>query len=138
MSLTPYQKDVYAGKICPYCKSETSPHTETFVYGKEYRGRMVICCKNYPNCDAYVGTHENGEALGRLAKKELRQVRNATHKAFDVIWVNNKYCDRDTAYEWLSDQLGVPLEYTHIGMFNEETCRKAIKLCSGVSEKDFK
>lgn len=30
------------------------------------------------------------------------------------------------AYKWLSDQLGLPPEYTHIGMFNPETCAKVV------------
>lgn len=33
---------------------------------------------------------------------------------------------RREAYKWLSDQLGLPPEYTHIGMFNPETCAKVV------------
>lgn len=126
MSLTPYQEDVYAGKICPYCKSETKRATETFIYGREYKGRMMICCKNFPHCDSYVGTHEDdGTALGRLADKSLRQYKKVTHDAFDRIWME-KHCERKEAYEHLSNALEIPFEYTHIGMFNIETCKKAI------------
>ena len=37
--------------------------------------------------------------------------------------------NRHQAYKWLSDQLGIPPEYTHIGMFKKETCQKVVKLC---------
>lgn len=33
---------------------------------------------------------------------------------------------RSEAYKWLSEQLGLPTEYTHIGMFNPETCAKVV------------
>ena len=128
--LTPYQEDVFAGKICPYCKSETKRATETFVYGREYKGNMVICCINFPTCDSYVGTHkEDGTALGRLANKLLRQHKKVAHDWFDRLWREQWY-DRDEAYDWLSEQIGTPRDYTHIGMFNIKTCKKVIQVCT--------
>lgn len=129
MKLTAYQEDVYAGKICPYCKSKTKVVDEEYIYGKKYKGRSMICCVRFPECDSYVGTHEDdGSSLGRLANNELRQYKKRAHEWFDKIWLD-KHMDRTTAYEWLADEIGTPDAYTHIGMFNIETCRKVIQVC---------
>ena len=130
MNLTPYQEDVYAGKICPYCKSPTKTVTEEHIYGRSYNGKSMICCVNFPSCDSYVGTHEeDGSALGRLADNQLRQYKKVTHSWFDRIW-KEKWMSRSEAYDWLSDELGTPRDYTHIGMFNVATCKKAIEKCT--------
>lgn len=65
MELTPFHKDVVHAKVCPYCKSSTKIISETEVYGREYKGRKLIACINFPKCDSYVGTHDDGTALGR-------------------------------------------------------------------------
>ena len=121
-SLTPYQIDVFHGKICPYCKSGTKMLSELQVYGKTYNNRIIIACKNYPNCDSYVGTHENGMPLGRLAKQSLRVAKKEAHRHFDKIW-KRRFMKRGELYELLSDYLGIPQDYTHIGMFSLQTCR---------------
>lgn len=126
MELTAYHKDVYSAKICPYCKSSTEVVSETDVYGREYKGRAMIRCRNYMVCDAYVGTHDNGEPLGRLANKELRNAKKKAHSYFDPIW-QEKYMDRTKLYEDLADYLGLPDKYTHIGMFNKKTCDRVIQ-----------
>ena len=123
--LTPYQEDVYAGSICPYCKSGTKRATETFIYGREYKRRMMICCKNFPHCNSYVGTDDEGITLGRLANKTLRQYKKVAHDSFDKIW-KEKYCKRSELYEHMSNMLDLSGEFTHIGMFNEKTCKKVI------------
>lgn len=129
MELTAYHKDVFAGKICPYCKSGVRVTSETEVYGKEYTGKKVICCINFPTCDSYVGTHvENGTALGRLANNELRQYKKVAHDWFDRIWKEG-HKDRGEAYNWLSDKLNIDPLYTHIGMFSVSTCKKVIQVC---------
>ena len=119
--ISEYAKKVYNAEICPYCKSETKVLTEKEVYGKEYKGRKIIACKNYPKCDSYVGTHDNGKPLGRLADKYLRQIKKDTHERFDRLW-KDKLMTRKDAYKWLSEQLKIPFEYTHIGNFNTATC----------------
>lgn len=129
IKLTPYQQDVYSGKICPYCKSGTKTVTEEHIYGKKYKGKTMICCVNFPSCDSYVGTHEeDGSSLGRLANSELRQYKKVTHSWFDRIW-KEQHMSRTEAYDWLSDELELPRDMTHIGWFNITTCKKAIQLC---------
>ncbi len=87
----------------------------------------MICCVNFPTCDSYVGTHDDGEPLGRLANRKLRQHKKMAHEWFDKIWKHN-YMDRGSAYKWLSNQLEIPDTHTHIGMFNVKTCKKVINV----------
>jgi len=129
MVLTAKQEDIYAGKICPYCNSGTKVVSEEYIYGKSYKGNNMICCVNYPKCNSYCGTHkEDGTSLGRLADSTLRQYKKVAHSWFDQIWRNKKLLKRNEAYDWLSEQLGIPIEMTHIGWFNIETCKKVIKV----------
>ena len=123
MELSSYHKDVLFAKVCPYCKSATKITTEKEVYGRTYKGRAIICCVNFTECDSYVGTHDDGSTLGRLANKELRIWKSKAHSSFDKIW-KEKHEDRTRLYKDLADYLGLPDEYTHIGMFNIETCKK--------------
>ena len=126
MTLTPFQQDLINAKICPYCKSETEVTTETEIYNREYEGRDLIKCKNYPSCNSYVGCDASGVPLGRLADRILRRYRKQAHNVFDRLW-KEKLIDRDTAYEELADHLELPDQYTHIGMFSKETCVKVIQ-----------
>jgi len=123
MTLSDYQLMVLRAEICPYCKSGTKIVSETEIYGKEYKGRKMFCCINFPNCDSYVGTHDDGSPLGRLARKELRLRKKYAHDSFDKIWME-KFVDRSDLYDDLAEFLQLPIEYTHIGMFNETTCLK--------------
>lgn len=127
--MTAYVKDVMSAKICPYCKSKTKTVTQKHIYGKTFKkGRYIICCVNYPLCDSYVGTDDEGITLGRLANKELRQKKKEAHAHFDPLWID-KHFDRSELYAMLSDHLDIPGKYTHIGMFNINTCNKVIEYC---------
>ncbi|WP_394749563.1 zinc-finger-containing protein [Spongiimicrobium salis] len=125
MTLTPLQQDILSAKVCPYCKSRTKVVSEEFIYGKTYRNRSMICCDNYPQCDSYVGTHDDGEPLGRLADKKLRQWKRKAHDAFDRIW-KEKHMERNAAYEEMADAIGIPDKFCHIGMFQVKTCIKVV------------
>lgn len=87
----------------------------------------MVVCDGFPKCDSYVGTHEDGEPLGRLANKKLRFWKKEAHSAFDKIWRDN-HMDRDSAYGFLADELELPDEYVHIGMFNIQTCKKVVDI----------
>lgn len=94
---------------------------------------MVYHCSD---CDAYVGVHKNTDrALGRLANKELREAKKLAHRHFDSLWKRavdkgrSKKEARGAAYQWLSDQLGTPKEYTHIGMFDIDLCKRVVEVC---------
>src|ERR1044072_1806082 len=85
-------------------------------------------------CEAWVGVHEGTDkALGRLANKELRSLKINAHSKFDKLWKQLLIFDfsvkkaRNFCYAWLADKMNLPIERTHIGMFDEEQCKSAIK-----------
>lgn len=127
MNLTPKQKAIINAERCPYCNSTTRVATQKEVYGKSYSDRSLIACTRYPQCDSFVGTHKDGTSLGRLGDKALRQAKKDAHHHFDKIW-HQGYISRTDAYEWLSDELDIPEEYTHIGMFSIKTCKRVVEL----------
>lgn len=124
--LTARHKDIINAKICPYCNSGVKMMSELQVYGRTYKNRIIITCKNYPKCDSYVGTHDDGMPLGRLANKNLRILKKTAHHHFDKLW-REKDLKRGEAYSELSEFLEIDPEYTHIGMFSGSTCRKVIE-----------
>tara|TARA_Y100000310_G_C20598044_1_gene771534 strand:- start:103 stop:510 length:408 start_codon:yes stop_codon:yes gene_type:complete len=124
-------KLVSQGKICPYCNSEPEFVDSSEVYGKSY-GMIYLCRK----CDAYVGVHKGtNKALGRLANKELRGYKKEAHKYFDNLWKRaiaqgrSKKDARKSAYKWLSVELEMHVDNTHIGMFDIMLCRRVIEIC---------
>lgn len=123
---------------CPYCGSLARLVTSDTVYPGRPDYGMLWACANYPKCDAYVGCHKGTTApLGRLANKDLRAAKQAAHAAFDRLWQakvardgvsKGQACSR--GYEWLAKQLGLPVEQTHIGMFDVDTCRRVVAICA--------
>lgn len=114
--------------ICPYCDElvDYIDSCEYYSNGRSY-GMMYIC---WP-CDATVGVHEGTDnPKGTLAKKELREMRKQVHALFDSLWRGDRKNKRGKAYRWLSEEMGLPIEQTHIGEFREAECRKAIKVLS--------
>lgn len=111
---------ILQGKKCPYC-GEPSIYTDSeVIYGKSYG--MIYLCKP---CDAYVGTHKSQPdvSLGRLANAELRAAKKLAHYYFDRLWKDG-YIKRASAYKWLSNEMGIDPDHTHIGMFDVEQCAK--------------
>jgi hypothetical protein len=124
MDLTDKQRKIYHGLVCPYCNSPSELVSSVEVYGKDY-GFVRLCRK----CNAYVGCHRGTQiAKGRLANKELRRLKIQTHLYFDQLW-KYKTMSRKEAYAWLAQKLLIPVEFTHIGWFNEKTCYDVIYYC---------
>lgn len=119
---------------CTYCNNICAKVTgrEIYPHRKDLYNHKFYRCLD---CNAYVGTHvESGAPLGTPANKELRGLRNNAHLHFDELWQwregGRKYFQtRKHAYTWLAHHLKLPLEKTHIGMFNEDECRRVVKLC---------
>lgn len=117
---------------CPYCNNPAVLVGGDVIYPHRpdlYEKKFWQC----DPCDAYVGCHRPGvgygdgtRPLGRLANAELREAKKNVHALFDPLWKEGDWT-RKTAYQWLSKMLGTPLEETHIGMFDLETCNRAIK-----------
>jgi ssDNA-binding Zn-finger/Zn-ribbon topoisomerase 1 len=88
-------------------------------------------CVKYPKCDGLVGAHKKtGEPLGLPAPTWVRQIRHELHEIFDDLWDNRLYVkkmSRNQAYNWLAEELGIEEHECHIGMFDSETCARAIE-----------
>ena len=115
---------IMKGEICPYCGAKPELIDSAEIYNGKSFGPIYICRP----CGAYVGVYENtNKPLGRLADAKLRELKKQAHEVFDQIW-KLKFKRRYYAYRWLSEQLQRPYDYTHIGMMDEETCKKVIIL----------
>ena len=117
---------------CPYCGGKALLKSSLEIYRDDYG--YVYVCENYPNCNSYVGTHKKTlKPLGRLANEELRKLKITAHLYFDTLWKHREKKgfsnSRTIAYKWLSEQLKININDTHIGYFDKETTEKVIKLC---------
>lgn len=114
---------VLKGWSCPYCGSPTRLVDSSIIYGSSYNMQCYYCS----DCNAWVGCHKGTDkSLGRIANKSLRLLKRQAHEVFDKIWLNG-YMSRKDAYNELSKRLGLSLEFTHIGMFDEDMCKQVIK-----------
>lgn len=121
---------------CPYCNKAAELVSGDVVYPHrpDLKDKWFWICKP---CDAWVGTHPKDifhRALGRLANKELRILKMQAHAAFDPIWRGDcirseRTKSRSEAYKWLAEQMGIKPAKCHIGLFDEERCREAIRIC---------
>ncbi|WP_216619040.1 zinc-finger-containing protein [Corallococcus carmarthensis] len=113
---------------CPYCCSAVIYTSNAVIYGREYgNGRCYKCTK----CDAYVGVHNRTNIpLGRLANRELRELKKECHALFDPIWKQNKRIKREHAYERLAKVLGIPVNECHFGWFDKEMLLEAREILS--------
>jgi len=111
--------------ICPYCGEVAMLKPSTFIYGRAY-GTNVWVCRNFPQCNAFVGAHKNGTPLGTLANKALRKARTAAHEAFDPLWFTERLYTRQVAYMYLAGLLGMTKDECHIGMMGIDDCQRVI------------
>ena len=109
--------------VCPYCDSEVIFTSNSIIYGEKYgNGKCYKCTK----CDAYVGVHNGTKTpLGRMANKELRELKKQAHALFDPIW-QNKQKTRSEAYTDLAKALSIPKKECHFGWFDKPMLLKAI------------
>ena len=111
--------------ICDYCGKPAQFVDSSVVYGKSYG--MIYHC---PECAAWVGVHKGTDTpLGRLANVELRRYKREAHAVFDPLWQRKEKRTRRAAYEWLAEEMGLPVEKTHIGMMDVDQCKEVIRIC---------
>ena len=62
--------------------------------------------------------------------KNVQHYRHTVHLYLDAIWIigKNKKKTRTTMYKLLSDKMNIPLEETHVALFNRAQCKEAIKI----------
>jgi len=115
--------------VCPYCDLPATLVSGDIIYPHRPDLRTKVFYQCEP-CDAYVGCHEGTtRPLGRLADKELRKYKKDVHAAFDPIWQLHKENSRREAYQWLAEKLQINYRDCHVGMFDIETCKRAIVFC---------
>ena len=114
-----------ANVICDYCGKPAELVDSIMVYQHDH-GKIWYC----KDCHAWVGVHRGTEKpLGRLANAELRQWKRKAHRAFDPIWRNKENTTRRAAYEWLAEEMGLPVGQAHIGMMDIDQCKEVIRIC---------
>lgn len=122
--------------ICAECG-----RTASLVDGSAiYPHRPDLHAKHFWRCEcgAYCGCHGLSRApLGSPAGPDLRKARNAAHRAFDRLWRLkaartgcSKGAARRAGYAWLSREMGIAAELTHIGMFDADQCARVVDLCT--------
>ena len=123
--------------ICPYCnkRSKICTGQDIYPHRPDLRHKVFYRCKP---CRAWVGCHPgSSKPLGRLADPELRAAKSAAHAVFDPLWKRKMIRDgvsknkaRSTGYQWLAAQLGISVDDCHIGMFDVETCKRVVQICT--------
>lgn len=84
-------------------------------------------CTRYPACRATHGATSSGRPTGYPADAPTRAARLRAHEAFDAFW-QRAGMDRDRAYEYLAELMGLPRQDAHIGTFDQARCEKLIAL----------
>lgn len=121
---------------CSNCGSSKVRYTTNDeIYGRIYgNGGCYLC----DDCKAYVGVHntKSKKPLGRMANKELRELKMACHKKFDPLWKNTNF-KRTDCYGYLASKLGLHLRETHFGWFDKEYLEKALSILENTTYKDI-
>lgn len=127
------KKNAKKNTYCPYCGSIAILRRADEIYQVQPKDkdRMLLVCKNYPECDSYIRVDKNGNPRGVMANKELRKLRLIAHEYFDEIFKNN-ILTRSDAYKLLSDKLRIPLSETHMSYFNEYRCKIVIEVAKEI------
>lgn len=121
--------------ICPYCSDTSELVTGVTIYPHRpdlARKWFYLCA----DCNAYVGCHpKTKKPLGRLADSMLRGWKRNVHSLFDPLWESRKM-SRKAAYAYLAEHLGIHRNECHIGMFDLETCKRAVNILDNRGQKD--
>lgn len=108
--------------VCNLCGGKVIRTTNDRIYGKTYgNGKCYLCT----DCGAYVGCHDNGNALGILSKGNTKQLKMRVHHNFDAVWKSEKIF-RCNAYMQFAKILGIPTKLCHFGYFNEDLLQASL------------
>ena len=111
---------------CSYCSCSLTKVDWFDIYGTNKYPWFYWKCTNC--VDTYVWCHKwTSIPLWSVANKELRMLRNETHRHFDKLW-KEEWMWRKNSYNWLSQKLWIEFDDCHIAMFDIDTCKKAIQL----------
>lgn len=68
------------------------------------------------------------KALAAPPGSELARARIEAHAAFDPFWKSGRF-SRGVAYEWLAVQMKLPVQLTHMVLFDVDQCRRVVEIC---------
>lgn len=124
------QELVLSGKRCGYCSAPTILVDSAEVYHGRSFGPIWRC----RSCNAHVGVHKGTHnALGRVAKADLRKAKMAFHDAFDPLWRSGKW-NRNALYAELAKRMDIDGKFCHGGMFDVRQCQQAIAILKGMNK----
>lgn len=103
---------------CPYCGGVLTLKSSRFG--------PFFGCSGFPQCDASVGCHPDGQPLGTPASGPLKAARQRVHDAFDEIWKGQGRAVRQRAYAALADALKLDADDCHIARFDLALCERAM------------
>lgn len=116
-------------KVCPICGGKVEYIRLRALYGDYLKyGEKSGFCYHCKNCDATVGTHKKNptEALGLLANKETRGLRQRNHDMFDKFWKTKK--ERSVYYDKLAKEMGIAPEECHFAWFSKEELEQSYQI----------
>lgn len=130
-TLAERQMFYFNGYRCPYCGNDCDYVDSIEVYRESY-GMIYICRP----CQAWVNVHKGSDqAFGFVAKSDLRDLRHQTHLLFDPLWQKkvsmgeSRRKSQIAARRWMAEFMGISIEEAHIGMMDNEQCKKLIDEC---------
>lgn len=131
--------DPNKGPLCPYCNCHSILRPAVYIYPtRPDIDKTMWVCKNYPDCDAYVGTHAFGAwqnfPLGRLADRELRDLKKKCHILLDHKWKAHKV-PRTDMYLWVQRIMGLSEPQAHIGELDSNQCYKLMEALNELYNK---
>jgi len=62
-----------------------------------------------------------------LVSEKTHGARQMAHVALDALWANRE--ERSNVYAWLSHEMGLPADKTHISLMTATQCRMVLSLC---------
>lgn len=103
-----------------------------FVHRSDLWHRLWWTCDA---CDARVGCHPGtDQPLGTLATPALRAARVRAHAVFDALWKHDGW-RRSSAYRWAAHRLGLTYDQMHIGLLDEDGCRRLIEAVNNKTQR---
>lgn len=121
---------------CPYCGLAAVLREDSYVHGGNGMGKYLYVCKNYPDCNAYVGVHPGTKIpMGTLADSELRNKRIKAHKMLMAICENGLMTKKE-AYRWIETMFGIDSSEAHIAKFSDYRCEELMKNCRNMLQSN--
>jgi hypothetical protein len=116
---------------CDVCGANVDYHeSNAVIYGRAYGDRGVWVCRDYPDCDSYVGCHPDDVPMGRLKNQTSRQLSKQCHALFDPLWREAKSpkAQRGNLYKRLSEAMQIDTNDCHFSQMDDEQLKQAIEI----------